>query len=110
MRGRKIFEDPFPGARHLEINLSLINRIAFPHDEVFLRQAVSEASRAVVPDLEAFRQFTHRDMIPPRKALDREQCLMLLRGQARRLRRVFTKAKKLAQGIPKIGEHLIIGF
>lgn len=106
--GRKFFENAFADARQLKINLPVILRIARPDDEVFLREPISEAHGAVVPDLEALGQFTHGNKIPTREALDREQCLMLLRGKTRFFGSVFAKAKKLPQRIAELGQHFII--
>ena len=52
-----------------------------PHQARF-REAVDQFDGAVVADSEPFGQLSDRDRVPDREALDRQQRLMLARGQA----------------------------
>jgi len=58
----------------------------------------------------ALGELSHGDTIPPRKALDGQERLMLLRCYPGLLRRVLAEAQKLAQGEAKGGQQFILGF
>lgn len=62
----------------------------------------------MVAELQPLRQFADRDSIPPRKTLDRQQGLVLLRGKAGGLRGSLTEMDKLPQEVSKLRESFIL--
>ena len=73
-------------------------------------QPVDQADGAVVAELEPFGEFTDRDIVAFREALDREQRLVLLRGQARGAGRLLAELLETAQGVPEGGQPLVVGL
>lgn len=64
----------------------------------------------MMPELQTFRQFPHRDRIAAGKSLDRQQPLVLLRRHARLLRRFLAETEKDTQGVTKCGQILVLRF
>ena len=61
-------------------------------------------------DAHLFGEFTHRDPVAPGKAFDGEERLVLLRRDSVFSRRGFAETKKLAQGVAKFRQRLIVGL
>lgn len=60
-----------------------------------IHEAVKEFDRAMVPQLQSLREFANGNGIPPRKAFDREQSLMLLGRDPGASGSILTKTQKL---------------
>ena len=71
-------------------------------------QTIHQSHCAVVFDLQAFGQFSDRDVIAPRKTFDGKHGLMLLRCDADRLSRCFTEMQKFSQGVAKFRQGFIV--
>jgi hypothetical protein len=75
-----------------DVDLSSVIRGDLASGQPQCGQTIYQTDRAIVTYLQTLRQLTDRHIIPPRKALDRQQRLMLLRRQAVCVRRLFAKA------------------
>jgi hypothetical protein len=80
------------------------------HHQFFGYQPVNQTHRTVVANLQSFRQFAHGDLIPSRKTLDGQQCLVLLWRNAGRLGCGFTEMNEFPQSITKRGKCLVFRF
>src|SRR5581483_631707 len=89
-------------------NLPPVFSRGFARNELFRDQAVNEPDGAVMAQLQSLRQFAYGHPVPPRKALDGQQRLVLLRREARCLRRRFAKVNELAQRITKRRKGFIL--
>jgi hypothetical protein len=69
----------------------------FAGSQILIDQSVYQTYRAVVLDLKAFGQLANRDVIPPWKAFDRQERLVLLRRQANAGRGFLAEMQELAQ-------------
>ncbi len=63
----------------------------------------------MVLDQQLARQFVDRGCIGPTMPLDREQRLVLLRGEPDLARRALAEGQEAAQRIAKRGEHPVLG-
>lgn len=71
-------------------------------------QPIDQPHCAVVAKLQSLRQFPNRGVIAPREALHRQQCLMLLRGDPRGVRRFLAKMEEPPERITERRECLIL--
>src|SRR5438105_3531512 len=71
-------------------------------------QPIHEANRAVMADLQPFGKLADAGVIATGEAANREQRLLLLRGNADLARRLFARAQKLADRIAERSQRLIL--
>src|ERR1700693_3258164 len=84
-----------------------IQRSGVAQDEILERKTIYQLDCCVVSHLQLFRKLSDGNRFPIRKALNRQQGLMLLRGQSHGSSRQFTKAQKLAQIKAKRSQFLV---
>jgi hypothetical protein len=64
----------------------------------------------MVPHLKTLSEFADRYAVAPREAFDRQQSLMVLRGDADFVRSRFAKVQKATQGMAEGRQKLILVF
>jgi hypothetical protein len=88
----------------------MILRRRIASDQVVRDEAVNEADGAVMAKLETLGEFPNGDVIAAGKALDRKQCLVMLRRDSGGARGSFAKVQKAAKRVAKGGEEFVLGF
>lgn len=81
-----------------------------PPHQLTTRQTVNQTDRAVVPQLQAFRELTDGHVLALRKPFDGQQCLMLLRRNARSACGIATETKEFAECVPQRSERFVVLF
>jgi hypothetical protein len=110
MSNRKSVENPLSTRGKFQQDTAAILFISMPLDEPKLLQAVGEFNGGMMAQLQALRQFADGDKVSVGKALDSQQSLVLLRGNARPFRGIFAESEKLSERMTESGEILIFGF
>lgn len=108
MNGRKRLQFSFATRRQFQENAPAILGIDASIDQPKLRHPNGQFDGGVMADQQRAGKVANRREIRSGKPLDREQRLMLLRGQPRRLSSALTEGKELAQLQPKRRQRLVV--
>ena len=110
MREGKFLERAVSEFRERQIHLPAVRHVLLAHHKFLFHQPIHQPHRAVVTDLQTFRQFPNRNASLRRKTFNRQQSLMLLRRHSRAVRRRFAEMHELAQRIAQVGQRFIFRF
>jgi hypothetical protein len=81
-----------------------------PQHELPAHEPVHEPYRAVVAQLEAFREFAYGNVVAPGKPLYRQQGLVLLGSKARGPGGLPAESLEPAQRMAQRGQELVVGL
>ena len=95
-----------PGQADLDAS-AVGSRGRTPH-KLMADQPVAAADRAVVAQLQPLGQLADGYKVTPREPFDRQECLVLLRGEAVRPGGVPAEPLEAPQGETKFGEELVM--
>ena len=84
--------------------------VLIPCDQPCLAKAVDQLDGAVVADAQPLREVADRHRSAARKSLDRQQRLMLARGQAGVFRLDLAEFEEAADQVAKLGQPLVVGL
>lgn len=110
MRDGKSLEQLFASARDAEIHSAGVIPAAGAANPPVRLQAMAELDGGVMTDLQPLRKRTDRSLEFRRAAGDREKRLMLLRLDARCVRRSFAEIQEAANFVAKVRERFVIDF
>ena len=96
MRRRKPVEHLLRLRRQGDQDTATVAGVGLAVHESQSHQPIDQLDHAVVAQQKLIRQLAHREIVPDRVALDRQQGLVLLRRQARRACRTLAEMEKVA--------------
>jgi hypothetical protein len=108
--GGKVFECFFAISRQRKVNSPPIAGVCFAPDEIVRGKAVSQSDRALVPDLQSFRQLADGHSIPGGKSLDGQQSLVLLGRETHGMRLLLAETQELSQTVTQRRQRFIVRF
>jgi hypothetical protein len=94
----------------LQQHATVVVLVLIPCDQPRLAEAVDQLDGAVVADAQAFREVADRHRPAAGESLDRQQRLMLARGQAGVFRLDLAELEEAADQVAKLGQPLVVGL
>jgi hypothetical protein len=108
--GRESLDLALTSGREAHLDTAPIRMRGSPADETLPGQPVDETHGAVMAQLQPLRQVADRHVVPPAEPLDRQQGLVLLRGEPAGKRRVPAEPLEPPQRMAQFRQELIVGL